>query len=72
MYEASDVIEGIGSRKTALPDLFRLCPLPPFGDLLEDRLDCPLLPLGDVLLEEELPECRVWLIGGELWKRQKT
>ena len=72
MYDASDVIEGIGSRKTAFPDLCRLWPLLSFDDPLEDRFDCPMLSFGDLSLDEELPELRAWLIGGELWKRQNT
>ena len=52
MYEASEVIEGIGSRNAALPDLCRRWPMSSFGDLLADRFDFPLPSLDD----EELPE----------------
>ena len=40
MYEASEVMDGIGSRSPLLLDLRLLAPLPPLplpGDLLEDR-----------------------------------
>lgn len=71
MYDASDVMDGIGSRSPLLLDLRLLVPLPPLplpGDLLEDRPVWPLFCFGERLLEGGLPDeleyLRVPLTGG--------
>jgi hypothetical protein len=59
MYDASEVMEGIGSRSPLLEDLRLLVPLPPFplpGDLLKGRPVWPLFCFGERLLEGELPD----------------
>ena len=78
MYEASEVIEGIVSRKGAFPArlLPSLLSLASLGDLLGDCLIWLLLAFGVSALDGELPEsydlALSWLIGGWLWNRQKT
>ena len=71
MYDASEVIDGIGSRSPSLLDLRLLVPFPPLplpGDLLEGLSVWPLFCFGERLLEGGLPEeleyLRVPLTGG--------
>lgn len=75
-YEVSEFMEGIGSRRAPfflllLPLLFSL---PELGDLAGDRRVCPLAAFGVRTVEglDSWDFALSWLMGGKLWKRQKT
>lgn len=79
MYDVSEFIEGIGSRRGALPARLLSLSRPslPFREGVPgDRRDCPLFALGERTLECGLPDslerALIWLIGGLLWYKQKT
>lgn len=78
IYDASDAIDGMGSRKPLLLDIRRRVPLPPLpfpGDALDGRPVWPLFCFGERLLEgglpDELDHLLVPLTGGWLWNKQK-
>ncbi|KAH9817428.1 hypothetical protein Tdes44962_MAKER10369 [Teratosphaeria destructans] len=80
MYDASEVVDGIGSRRPDLPPLRRLplVSLPSLGDQSGDRYVLPFFRRWASAAEgdedDPVPPLRglIEVMGGWLWNRQKT